>query len=269
MRLTRRSRTLTAVVIASAATPGTVLAQRPDSLPAAPGAPGRVVGVFDSESGHPIEGAHILDLASGRVIETSRTGTARLWAIDSGTLIRIGKLGYLPQTQAVEVSRADTTPITVVLVSYAQELPRVVTTAHHNERGPGDTVRILELRGFYDRKTYSGAPQRNFVTADQLKWFHSLADIQFVTGHPLCTSNLYLDGVRIGNLAPMPAPPPAKDGTRPFGKGLPAPSILENIPIEAVLAVEQYAHAGEVPPAYNATHDPHDRGECVTLVWTR
>jgi hypothetical protein len=88
----------------------------------------RLMGVFDSATGRPVEGVEISDLLSGNRAMTTATGTVSLFYLpDSGSLVRLRKVGYAPQTFFVAISPRDTTPITVLL-SPVVELPTVVTT---------------------------------------------------------------------------------------------------------------------------------------------
>lgn len=89
----------------------------------------RLLGVFDDESGAPIQGAEVRDLVSGLSSPTSLTGTVSLFFLpDSGSLIHIRKIGYDPQTLTVAITPKDTAPVTVVLHRSAQELPTVKVT---------------------------------------------------------------------------------------------------------------------------------------------
>jgi len=88
----------------------------------------RVLGVFDSQSGEPIEGAEVVDVMSKTSAATTRTGTVDLiYLPDGGSLIRIQKLGYTPQTFVVPISPVDTVPLTILLVAATPTLPTVVT----------------------------------------------------------------------------------------------------------------------------------------------
>ena len=76
----------------------------------------------------PIEGAHVVDVLNGASSLTSKTGTvALLFLPDSGSMIRIQKIGYQPVTMVAAISPADTVPITVLLSRVAQKLNAVVT----------------------------------------------------------------------------------------------------------------------------------------------
>jgi hypothetical protein len=92
--------------------------------------PGRLVGVFDLDTGQPVEGVKVLDLRTGSSALTTSTGTLSLFFVDTaGTLVRITKLGYQAQSFFVANSVADTAGITVLLKATAPTLPTVVTNA--------------------------------------------------------------------------------------------------------------------------------------------
>jgi len=117
----------------------------------------RIIGVFDTQTGAPLEGVQVHDAFSGAFKLTSNTGTARLDFLTfrgAAAVVELRKLGYEP-TQLV-VSRADTAPITAVMEPLAM-LPRVTTTARYRlDRDPG------KWDGFEDRcRSGSGTCIRN------------------------------------------------------------------------------------------------------------
>jgi hypothetical protein len=89
----------------------------------------RLLGVYDSRSGQPIEGAEVTDAMAKVSALTTKTGTVTLSFLpEGGTLVRIRKVGYEPAALVVAISQADTVPLTVLLNPTAQQLPKVVTT---------------------------------------------------------------------------------------------------------------------------------------------
>ena len=93
-----------------------------------PGYRARVLGVFNAQTGEPIEGAQVTDMLSQMSALTTKTGTVSLIFLpDSGSMVRIQKIGYQPTTLVVRISPADTVPVTVVLNATTTILPAVVT----------------------------------------------------------------------------------------------------------------------------------------------
>jgi hypothetical protein len=226
---------------------------------------GRLVGVFDLDTGQPVIGAKVLDMRTGWSAVTTNTGTLSLFFVDTaGTLIRIGKIGYEPQSFFVANSAADTAGITVLLKANAQALPAVVTEGKAR-RGPADTVRALELYGFYDRRAATGAPASAFVTSEKIEKLSLLKDLVTVNGRAICTSNLYINGVKV-DVPSLVSPNMSKGRRAMVVVAAPARNSLDAmlLPTE-VLAVEMY-RAGEVPALFN----PARSTRCgATLVWTK
>lgn len=76
----------------------------------------RLLGVYDGQSGDPVENVAVTDSASGTTARTTVTGTVSLGFIPPGTSkILIHKAGFIDQSMVVQISPADTTPITIVL----------------------------------------------------------------------------------------------------------------------------------------------------------
>ena len=222
---------------------------------------GRILGVYDEATFQPIAGADIIDLATRTMARTSATGTVSLRWLGAGTnFLQIRKLGYAAKLQPVSVSPTDTTSVTVVLTPLTQTLPAVLTKV----RSAGDTVRKLELNGFYDRRLTSGAPSSAFVTAEKLEKLSLLNDLPRISGRALCLENLYLDGVRV-------QVPTLRDRAMQGKRVIVAPprrnGVDEILTPDQVVAVELYK-PGDVPVQYDA---PVRRGSpCgATLIWTK
>lgn len=82
----------------------------------------RLLGVFDSDTGDPIDSVEVRDSLSGLSRVTSRTGTLTLGfvPVDGGVLL-IGKAGY--RTTTIRLAPSDTTPITAVLAPNSPKPP--------------------------------------------------------------------------------------------------------------------------------------------------
>jgi hypothetical protein len=215
--------------------------------------PGRILGVFDEANGQPVSGAEVVDLSTGTKAVTTETGTISLnWLPAGTTILQIRRVGYASRMQSVRVSPTDTASITVVLTPLPQSLPTVVTRG----RASDDTVRRLELAGFYDRRQASGAPLSAFVTAEQMEKRKPrfLTDIKYINGRGVC-GDIYVNGtLDRGGLGSL------------FG-------MINQHP-EEVAGVETY-FGSEVPAAYNRTRQPGRRRSdepkrcAVTLIWLK
>lgn len=88
---------------------------------------GRLVGVYDENTGDPLDSVEIRDMITGSFVYTTRTGTASLFFVDTaGTLLRIRKFGYTPMTVFVG-NAPGLPPLTLTLEPIARQLPAVVT----------------------------------------------------------------------------------------------------------------------------------------------
>jgi len=226
--------------------------------------PAHTVGVFEFDNGRPIEGAQVIDVRTGRHAITNAAGKAYMTYADSGrSLILIRNLGYLEQSVYVSHSAHDTSTLAVRLKRITPTLPEVVTHAAR-ARGSSDTIRTLQLNGFYERRMTSGAPYRAFVTSENIEKLSLLKDLPTVTGREICATNLYINGIKVDPpdyVGPSLANPGARAVVAPpYRNGLDA--LLH--PSE-ILAVEMY-RVSEVPVRFNPTR----KGKCgATLVWTR
>jgi hypothetical protein len=159
----------------------------------------RVIGVFDRQTGEPIEGVEVRDFNSGLSALTTRTGTMALLLDDTlGTLVSIKKIGYTPQTLMVGTAFKDTLPLTVDLLRAGTLLQTVIVTADGRSvrLGPTDTVQTLLDNGFYERRATSAAPASAFITGDKLRATMLLSNARYF-GRGICEGNLFVDGVRV------------------------------------------------------------------------
>lgn len=158
----------------------------------------RVVGVFDEESGDPLEGVDVTDFFTGITARTTKTGTMALILGDTtGTLVRLKKVGYQPITMPVGTALRDSTPLTVLMLRAGHRLPAVITIGERTiELGKGDTVSALLRNGFYERREIGGAPRAAFIAGDRMRGTSLLTNARFF-GRPICESNLYIDGVKV------------------------------------------------------------------------
>jgi len=223
---------------------------------------GRVllVGVYDSRAGTPIEGADVSDLGAGNSALTLAGGVVAFVRTDTNaTFINVRKLGYRSEMLVVKGDSRDTVPVTVVMEP-TQTLPAVVTKAHAAMRGPADTVRQLELNGFYDRRIFSGAPSSSFLTSEKIEQLTLVSDAARLTGRPFCDANLYLNGVRVIDITAIASQRPQR--------GLKSAPVDQLVSPSEVLAIEFY-RVGDMPVEYNSTK-PAGSPHCgATLIWTK
>ncbi|MEP6619874.1 MAG: carboxypeptidase regulatory-like domain-containing protein [bacterium] len=76
----------------------------------------RIMGLFDGDTGEPIEGAEVRELATGTKALTSPTGTVSLaFMKDGGGPVVLAKTGYKPDIVTVAISPRDTVWLTFLL----------------------------------------------------------------------------------------------------------------------------------------------------------
>ncbi len=165
-------RRMLAILVGLALVPAShLVAQNPPAPPSQPATAGaktgqnlayrfRLLGVYDDATGDPIEGVEVADILNGNKSLTTSTGTVSLMFLpEGGSLIRLRKVGYAPQTLTVAISPADTAPVTITL-NRATELPTVVvrdsapthlsprmsTFEEHRKQGLGQFITEEELR---------------------------------------------------------------------------------------------------------------------------
>lgn len=208
-----------ALAASASAAPRCVLAQAPaqpaSRAPAtepAARAIGRIVGVYDDQTGTPIDSVEVRDMASGSTALTTSTGTLSLFFVDTaGSLIRFRKIGFKPVTMFV-ANAPGIDPLTVVLERAAQTLEKVVVT---------DNAAVYHspaLRGFEERrKTGMGY----FISESQMRKEDNRPLSQVVRAHvpavsiierrsgskwvsvalsrrlDNCLVDIYLDGVQV------------------------------------------------------------------------
>jgi len=130
----------------------------------------RLLGVYDEQTGEPLEGVEVADVLNGNKSLTTKTGTVSLLFLPEGaSLIRLRKVGYELQTMTVSISPADTNPITVVL-AHAVQLPTVeVRDSAKKYISPG-------LQAFEERRRVGIG---HFLTEDVMRKneTHTLGDV--------------------------------------------------------------------------------------------
>ena len=76
----------------------------------------RLLGVFDQETGDPIQGARVIDASTGTYMNTSVSGAVSLLYLPEGSsLVRITKDGYADLTLSVVIGPGVTEPLTLTM----------------------------------------------------------------------------------------------------------------------------------------------------------
>jgi len=221
----------------------------------------RLLGVYDSRTGDPIEGVEIRDAFSKTFALTTKTGTVTLVFLpEGGTLVQLRKVGYQPNTVFVAISPSDTLPITTTLTPVAMTLPTVVTrdSAPHyispalrdfEERrhsGFGQFIGEVELRKS-DNQTMPNVIRRLsglIVNCHGSSECHAAASRlarkrAFAGGD--CPVDVYLDGAASSD------------------------NNLQQMRVDQFAGVEFYPGGATIPSQYNKTGS-----SCgVLLLWTR
>jgi hypothetical protein len=197
---------------------------------------------------------------------TTATGTVALTFVDSGgSVIRLRKVGYEAAMMTIS-NREGEVPITAVLNRAGVVLPTVTTKASR-VRGAADTIRKLDLNGFYDRRDHSGAAPMAFVMGEKIQNMMTFDDFQGYTGRPICSENLWVDGVRVNN-EPV-GPRDLTTGRRIPPRNLKKHVVDQILDPRTVLAIENY-RVSETPVEYNPTKPAGSSGACgATLIWTK
>jgi len=103
------------------------------------------------------------------------------------------------------------------------------------------------------------------VLGEKIRNMTTFDDFRSITGRPICTSNMYVDGVKVAEVGESITIAGTTMRKRNLKKN-PLDQIVN--PLE-VAAIENYRVA-EVPIEYAATKSAGGSHECgVTLVWTR
>lgn len=229
--------------------------------PAAAALPGyrtRILGVFDFQTGEPIEGAEVIDVFAHLTAVATRTGTVSLAFLpEGGSMLRIQKIGFKPVTQIVEISPSDTVSITVLMEATAQTLPTVVTKdsapvfvspglrafEERRKTGMGRFITEAELRKNDSRSLTNVVRQSGAAVSCTRRTPIRCFVVNQRTGGSGCSLDVYYDGALV------------TDDNRD----------LEQIPTNQIGAVEIYASTATVPAQYNRT----SKGCGVMLLWSR
>lgn len=192
----------------------------------------RVLGVFDADSGEPLEGVEVTDALSGMKSLTTNTGTVSLLFLpEGGSLIRLRKIGYEIQTMPVSISPADTQPITAILKRTV-----VLPTVQVKDAAPERHLPPLLQRFEDHRKIAMG----EFITEAEFKKNENMMLSNFLGSR--------LSGLEIVNLSSrsflVSSRTPCKGGA---GGGCKSPDCFVAVYIDGVRVFDPTMPASTVP----------------------
>lgn len=226
----------------------------------------RLLGVFNAQTGDPIEGAEVIDVFSKTKALTTATGTVSLSFLpEGGSMVRVTKIGFTPETNVVPITPADTTPVMIMLRPLAQTLPTVVTK---------DTAAPLTSPGLreFDERRRQGAG--HFITDEVLRKNETKNMTYMVRQLP----GVQIDCPRGPSHQPECFAYSGRQGSKYAFRGgrcdmdvyidgapLSPPVNLNDYRVDSFAGVEFYSGAGSVPAKYNKTGSACG----VLLFWTR
>jgi hypothetical protein len=233
----------------------------------------RFLGVYDAETGAPVEGAEVVDALTGTKALTTKTGTVSLMFLpEGGSLVRIRKVGYEMQTLTVPISPADTAPVTVIL-SHATTLAPVVVNDTASKYIAGG-LRLFEEHKkagfgyFVDADQFrkdDGKPLANILLSNVPGMMRALGprgESFLVSSRKPCAGNA-LSGCRQPNCYVSLI----EDGVRTYDvtmRGVYPPDFARLDGLN-LAGAEYYPGGAETPPEYNETK----QGCGVLVLWTR
>ena len=254
MKTRRESIAAAAVALMCAAVP-----MRAQSAPVPlPPYRARILGVFNAQTGDPIEGASVTDILSGTAALTTVTGTVSLVFLpDSGSMVRIQKIGYKPEMRngrdlakgygANHCSlKPDDDDASAVVTSDSS--PRYVSPGlrafeERRKAGFGRFVTEAELRKA-DNRTMTNVIRTMGVSVGCTSRFPVRCFATSSRGGGIgCPLDVYLDGIMVN-----------KDDRD-----------LERMRADQFGGIEAYVGAATIPPLYNKTGSACG----VLLLWTR
>jgi hypothetical protein len=224
----------------------------------------RALGVYDRNTGDPIEGVGVIEIATGTMAQTTVTGTVDLVFLpDGGAMIRVRKLGYRPIEQFVRISPLDTTPITVLLVSETMILPAVVA------RDSSTAYRGIVLREFEGRRAKGGPGQ--FIDEKFLRNHPTRSMPDIVRGFTgvtvLCTRSGFYVCEAVTSRTPRR--PSALGGDCRFAVFVDGVNVrdpdLTKLVVGDFAGIEAYTAGQQIPPGFAKNGNP-----CGALLfWSR
>jgi hypothetical protein len=197
---------------------------------------------------------------------TTKTGTVSLIFLpDSGSIVRVQKVGYQPATLVVKISPEDTVPLTMLLNTVITTLPASVT------KDTGTRHLSPGLRDMEERRKAGGG---YFITEAELRkndskrmtnMIRTLPNVNIVCPQP--------ERPRSGECWAVSGRVPSKNALRGgscpldvYINGIISPdNDLEKLPVNEFAGVELYHGGASIPIQYNKTGS-----SCgVLLFWYR
>ncbi len=231
---------------------------------------GRIIGVYDNDTGQPIEGVIVRDVFTGLSALTTKTGTVSLFFVDtSGGMISFRKLGYEPVTVPIANALTDTIPVEVMLTPVGTVLPTVVTndsSPHYLSPGLQEfEARRKNGMGYY----ISEAELRKKEGEPLALVFPSYIPSATVNNGYLVSAHKACSGTALGSsgrCTPCYATV-YTDGVLTYKYGTPGakPPDFSHISTDDYAGVEYYGGGATLPPGISPTN-----ADCgVLLLWTR
>jgi hypothetical protein len=232
----------------------------------------RLLGVFDTATGEPVEGVEVSDVLTGTKALTTKTGTVSLMFLpDGGSLVRIRKVGYEMLTLTVAISPADTAPVTVLLGHATTLEPVVVKDTAEKYIGGG-------LRSFEEHMRQGFG---HFVTEDEFRKDDGKPLANILLGHIpgiMRTNGPHGESYIVSSRKPCAGPAlrgcrqpdcyvsVIQDGVTLYEAGAQMqPLDYAKMDGLELAAAEYYAGGAASPPEYNKTSN----GCGVLVLWTR
>ena len=240
------------------------------SVPAAMRYRYRLLGVYDRDTGDPIEVVEVSDVLSGTKTMTNKSGVISLFFLpEGGGIVRLRKLGYELQTLPVSISPSDTLPVTVVLAR-AQQLPTVIvkdslSPISANLRGFEERAKAGRGGYFVDAKALRKAENENLgrTIPAHIPGLQAMNDRKSGTQTWIVSTRQVCNGL-VFSCANKNAPSCFVsvfiDNARITG-----PVDFSALASRDFAGVEYYPGGASLPVKYNAT----DNGCGVLLLWTR
>jgi hypothetical protein len=184
-----------------------------DTTRVTPRVVGRILGVFDTQSALPLEGADVIDRIGGSTLRTQRSGLVGLAAFTSqhdSSVVTVRKIGYADTTVLVMTGATDTVPVQIFL-RHVTALDSMIVTAKEVEHAP------LYLKDFEERMLESKITGAKTVGPGEMRKNDGRKLYDFLLGKGIgsgqrCRSfGIYLNGAPYRPLVIAPGSPGIPD----------------------------------------------------------